>query len=160
MKSSSPDRVREYFSARGTEIHIKEFPAGTRTARQAADAVNAPLGSIVKSLVFIVEQQVILALVAGDQRADAAKIAQQGGATNARIANADEVRTHTSFVIGGVPPAGHPAKLETLVDESLFRFKSVWAAAGTPHAVFEIETRKLIVLTEGKIADITEESGK
>ena len=154
MKSSSPDRVREFFSARGIEIHIQEFPAGTRTAQQAADAVNAPLGSIVKSLVFIVNDRAILALVAGDRRADAAKIARLAGATNARIANADEVRAHTSFVIGGVPPAAHPEKLETLVDASLLRFKTVWAAAGTPNAVFEIETQKLLELVGGRVENI------
>jgi len=83
-----------------------------------------------------------------------------GGAANARIANADEVRAQTSFVIGGVPPAAHPERLETLVDESLLRFKTVWAAAGTPHAVFEIETARLIELTQGRVSDIVEVNGK
>ena len=158
--SKSVERVRDYFSARGIEIEIKEFPAGTRTAQQAADAVNAPLGSIVKSLVFIAGDRVVLALVAGDRRADAAKIAQIVGTANARIANADEVRAHTSFVIGGVPPAGHPEKLETLVDQSLLRFKTVWAAAGTPNAVFALETARLIELTQGRVSDIAEVNGK
>lgn len=122
--------------------------------------MNAPLGSIVKSLVFIAGEQVVLALIAGDRRGDAANIALAIGAANARIANADEVRAHTSFVIGGVPPAAHPEKLETLVDESLLRFNTVWAAAGTPNTVFEIEMQKLIGLTEGRVTDITETSNK
>ena len=155
-KPRSVDRVRDYFSTCNVSIAIKEFPAGTRTAQQAADAVNAPLGSIVKSLVFIAGDKAVLALVAGDRRADAAKIARQIGAAEARIANADEVRAHTSHVIGGVPPVAHPEKLETLVDESLLRFKTVWAAAGTPHAVFEIDMQKLIELTQGRVTDITE----
>lgn len=159
-KQSATERVRGFFAERRVDIEIKEFPAGTRTAQQAADAVQAPLGSIVKSLVFMAGEQVVLALVAGDRRGDAVKIARLIGATEARIANADEVRAHTSFVIGGVPPAGHPEKLTTLVDESLLRFKTVWAAAGTPHAVFQIETHRLIEITQAKIADITEAIGE
>jgi prolyl-tRNA editing enzyme YbaK/EbsC (Cys-tRNA(Pro) deacylase) len=156
IKLPATQRVRDFFAAHGNPIEIREFPAGTRTAQQAAEAVNAPLGSIVKSLVFIAGERVVLALVAGDQRGDAIRIAQQIGAPEARIANADEVRIHTGFVIGGVPPAAHPEKLETLVDETLLRFKTVWAAAGTPHAVFEIETRRLIELTQGRVVDIAE----
>lgn len=160
FKKPATERVRDYFLTHGIEIEIREFPAGTRTAQQAADAVSAPLGSIVKSLVFVAGDKVVLALVAGDRRGDAAKIAQIIGAANSRIANADEVRRHTSFVIGGVPPAAHPEKLETLVDESLLRFKTVWAAAGTPHAVFEIETARLIQLTQGRVTDIVEITGQ
>jgi len=159
-KTPATERVRDFFLAHDIEIEIKEFPAGTRTAQQAADAVKAPLGSIVKSLVFMAGEKVVLALVAGDRRGDAEKIAKIVSAANARIANADEVRAQTSFVIGGVPPAAHPRKLETLVDESLLRFKTVWAAAGTPHAVFEIETTRLIELTQGRVSDIVEVDGK
>jgi prolyl-tRNA editing enzyme YbaK/EbsC (Cys-tRNA(Pro) deacylase) len=152
------DRVREFFSSRDIPIEIKEFPAGTRTAQQAADAVNAPLGSIVKSLMFLAGEKAVLALVAGDQRGDAAKIARLIGAAEARIANADQVRARTSYVIGGVPPVAHSEKLETLVDQSLLRFKTVWAAAGSPNAVFEIETAKLIELSGGRVADIIVQS--
>lgn len=156
LKKPATERVRDFFFTHGIEIEIKEFPTGTRTAPQAAEAVGAPLGSIVKSLVFVAGDHVVLALVAGDRRGDAAKIAQIVGVSNARIANADEVRRHTGFVIGGVPPAAHPDKLDTLVDETLLRFKTVWAAAGTPHAVFVIETASLIRLTQGRVTDIVE----
>jgi prolyl-tRNA editing enzyme YbaK/EbsC (Cys-tRNA(Pro) deacylase) len=157
-KQSATERVREFFSPHGIKIDIKEFPAGTRTAQQAADAVGAPLGSIVKSLVFIAdENRPVLALVAGDRRADADKVAQLVGATKARIANANEVRAYTSFVIGGVPPVAHPEKLETFLDESLLRFNTVWAAAGTPHAVFKIELQILLQLVAGRVENISQD---
>lgn len=154
----SLERVREHLKERDVKIEIKELPASTRTAQLAAEAVGAPLGSIVKSLVFIADGKTILALVSGDQRADAMKIARLVGASQARIAKANEVREQTGYAIGGVPPIAHDAQLETLIDETLMRFKTVWAAAGTPNAVFEIETTKLIELTGGKVADVVEDS--
>lgn len=154
----SLDRVREYLKERDVQIEIRELPSSTRTAQLAADAVGAPLGSIVKSLVFNADGKAILALVSGDQRAHAMKIARLVGASQARIAKANEVREQTGYAIGGVPPIAHDAQLETLIDETLMRFKTVWAAAGTPNAVFEIETTKLIELTGGKVADVVEDS--
>lgn len=156
---SSVDRVREFFTQRGIEILIQELSSSTRTAQLAADAVGAPLGSIVKSLVFIAGDKTVLALVAGDQSADPEKIARALSEPNARIANANEVRQHTGFVIGGVPPVAHAAALATLFDKSLLRFQKVWAAAGTPNAVFEIEAEKLLALTQGQVSDIISNEG-
>ncbi len=156
----SLDRVRDFLKAHDLKLEIKELPSSTRTAQLAADAVSAPLGSIVKSLVFIADDKVVLALVSGDQRADAVKIARFVGASNARIAKAEEVREHTGYAIGGVPPIAHDAHCETLIDETLLRFKTVWAAAGTPNAVFEIETSKLIELTEGQVGDVVVEQNR
>lgn len=153
-KTRSVDRVREYFAQHGVDIDVKDLPSSTRTAPLAADAVGAALGSIVKSLVFIADGQPVLALVAGDRRADPAKIARHVGAQTAQIANADQVRAATSYAIGGVPPAGHLQPLETLLDETLFRFERVWAAAGTPNTVFEIEMHTLLQLTQGRVVDI------
>ena len=150
----SVDRVREYFAQRGVQIEVKELSASTLTAPLAAEAVGAALGSIVKSLVFIADGRAVLVLVAGDQRADAAKIAQLVGAQAARIANAEEVREQTSYAIGGVPPVAHTAPMETLIDETLLRFEKVWAAAGAPNALFEIDLRKLLELAQGRVADI------
>ncbi len=150
----SVDRVREYFSQRNITIDVKELPSSTRTAPLAADAVGTTLGSIVKSLVFVADERTVLALVAGDQRADPAKIARHVNAQAARIANANEVRAATSYAIGGVPPVAHTQPLETLIDQTLLRFDQVWAAAGAPNAVFEIEMKKLIELTQGRIEDI------
>jgi len=152
--SRSVNRVREYFAQRGMNIDVKELPSSTRTAQLAADAVGTSLGSIVKSLVFIADGRSVLALVAGDQRAEPAKIARLTNAPSARIANADEVRAATSYAIGGVPPVAHPQPLDTLIDRSLLRFDKVWAAAGAPNAVFEIETKQLIELTGGRVEDI------
>lgn len=152
--SRSVDRVRDYFSQRGMKIDVKELPSSTRTAQLAADAVGTSLGSIVKSLVFIADGRSVLALVAGDQRADPAKIARCTNAQSARIANADEVRAATSYAIGGVPPVAHSQPLETLIDRTLLRFDKLWAAAGAPNAVFEIETKQLVELTRGRVEDI------
>jgi prolyl-tRNA editing enzyme YbaK/EbsC (Cys-tRNA(Pro) deacylase) len=116
---------------------VRELPDSARTAPEAAAAVGCELGAIVKSLVFRAGDAPLLALVSGDRRADEARLAALAGAELAR-ADAGFVRTATGFAIGGVPPLGHPAPLRTLMDEGLWRFAEVWAAAGTPHAVFPI----------------------
>jgi prolyl-tRNA editing enzyme YbaK/EbsC (Cys-tRNA(Pro) deacylase) len=155
-------RVREFFTQRNLPIEITELSASTRTAQLAADAVGAPLGSIVKSLIFVAnDERTILALVAGDQRADPAKIAYAIGAQSARIANGEEVRARTTYAIGGVPPVAHPEPvegrpLETLIDRTLLRFETLWAAAGAPNALFAIPTKTLIALTRGHVEEITE----
>lgn len=151
----SVDRVREYLNQRGLDIQVKELSASTRTAALAAEAVGTPLGSIVKSLVFIADDdRTLLALVAGDQRADAAKIASLLGTRSVRLANGDQVRSRTSYAIGGVPPVAHATPLPTLVDRTLLRFDTVWAAAGAPNALFGIGTRTLLELTQGRVEDI------
>ncbi|MBI3537825.1 MAG: YbaK/EbsC family protein [Chloroflexi bacterium] len=153
----SIDRVREYLEQHHITAQVKELDASTRTASLAAQAVNAPLGSIVKSLVFLAnDTRAILALVAGDQRADVEKIARIVDAARVRIATGDEVRAHTGFAIGGVPPIAHAEKIETVIDRTLSRFEKVWAAAGAPNALFEIETQKLFELTRGRVADIAQ----
>ncbi len=151
----SVDRVRDYFAQRGEAIHVQELDASTRTAQLAADAVGTALGSIVKSLVFITDDdRTILALVAGDQRADDQKVARLVNAATARMANGEEVRRRTSYAIGGVPPVAHAAPLDTLIDETLLRFDKVWAAAGAPNALFDIEMKRLLELTRGRVEDI------
>ncbi|MBI3913478.1 MAG: YbaK/EbsC family protein [Chloroflexi bacterium] len=152
----SVDRVREYLQQNGVETRVQELTASTRTAQLAADAVGAPLGAIVKSLVMMADDRLILALVAGDQRADAAKIARLLGAKAARMANGDEVRMHTGYAIGGVPPIAHENHIETLIDRTLLRFDKVWAAAGAPNALFEIELKKLLELAHGRVEEIAE----
>ncbi len=151
----SVDRVRDYITQRGLNIQVKELPSSTRTAQLAADAVGTQLGSIVKSLVFVADDdRTVLALVAGDQKADAAKIARHLGANAVRMANGEEVRARTSYAIGGVPPVAHPMPLVTLVDRTLLRFEQVWAAAGAPNALFGIECKTLLELTHGRVEDI------
>lgn len=156
--AKSIDRVRDFFRANQLEIEIHELPNSTRTAQLAADAVGCELGQIVKSLVFILdERDTVLALVAGDRRADPFKIARALRASTVRIANANEVRARTGFAIGGVAPIAHTSdEISTkLVDESLLRFEVVWAAAGTPHSVFPIRLATLLELTGAQVAEIT-----
>ncbi len=151
----SVDRVREYFAQRGLDIRVQELAESTRTAQMAADAVGTALGSIVKSLVFITDDdRTVLALVAGDQRADAEKLAKAVGVSKVRMANGEQVRERTSYAIGGVPPVGHSTLLDTYVDDTLLRFEQLWAAAGAPNALFRIDTKTLINLTQGRVQDI------
>ncbi|OQY86187.1 MAG: hypothetical protein B6D41_13595 [Chloroflexi bacterium UTCFX4] len=156
--AKSINRVRDFFRANNLDIEIRELPDSTRTAQLAADAVGCALGQIVKSLVFILdERDTVLALVAGDRRADPFKIARALRASTVRIANANEVRERTGFAIGGVAPVAHigDAIHTTLLDDSLLRFENVWAAAGTPHAVFPIALATLQKLTDAQAAEIT-----
>jgi prolyl-tRNA editing enzyme YbaK/EbsC (Cys-tRNA(Pro) deacylase) len=156
--TKSIDRVRDFFRANNLDIEIHELPNSTRTAQLAADAVGCELGQIVKSLVFILdERDTVLALVAGDRRADPFKIARALRASTVRIANANEVRERTGFAVGGVAPVAHTSDAihTKLMDDSLLRFEIVWAAAGTPHAVFPIDRPTLEQLTGAQVADIT-----
>ena len=128
-------RLRE----RGLDIQVRELAQSTRTAAEAAAAVGAEVGQIVKSLVFAGDGGTpFLVLCAGDRRVDSDRLG--GGAP----ASADAVRAATGFAIGGVPPLGHDRPLRTIVDASLRRFDTVWCAAGTPNAVFAVRTEDLI----------------
>lgn len=160
--AKSIDRVRDFFRANHLDIEIHELPDSTRTAQLAAQAVGCELGQIVKSLVFVLDEHAtILALVAGDRRADPFKIARALRASTVRIANANEVRTRTGFAIGGVAPVAHTSDeiSAKVIDESLLRFDIVWAAAGTPHSVFPIARARLVELTNAQVADITSTEG-
>jgi Cys-tRNA(Pro) deacylase len=153
---SSVDRVQEFLQAHGLDTRVVELDKSSRTAQMAADAIGTELGSIVKSLVFVADGAIILALVAGDRRADLTKLSQAAQAGQIRIANADEVREKTGYAIGGVPPVAHRDAMPTLIDRSLGRFKTVYAAAGSPRAIFAIEFTALTELTRGRLVDITE----
>jgi Cys-tRNA(Pro) deacylase len=157
MKSKSVNRVRQYFKDNGLEISVIELDKSTRTAQLAAEAIGTELGSIVKTLVFLADGKPALVLVAGDRRADTKKLAQVLEARKVKIADADTVRAETGFAIGGVPPVGHHAPLPTLIDQSLGRFETVYAAAGSPRAVFPIAYDMLLQVTEGQVADVTED---
>jgi len=141
------DRLREL----GLDAEIRELSDSTRTAQEAADAVGAELGQIVKSLVFVDGDGALLCLCAGDRRVDTAKLGD-----DVRQARGDEVRDATGFAIGGVPPLGHDRPVRTVVDESLRRFETVWCAGGTPHAVFPVETEALIAaIPDGQVGNVT-----
>lgn len=160
--SRSVERVRSALASLGLSgAEIVELDASTRTAVEAAAVVGCELGAIVKSLVFragsaeVSSAAAVLALVSGDRRADEALVAAAAGAPSVGRADADFVRAATSFAIGGVAPVGHPAPLRTVMDEDLLRFDVVWAAAGSPYAVFgvaPVELARAIGVTPARIA--------
>ena len=151
-----PQRVQAVLRGLGVEIEIGELGASTRTAQQAAEAIGTELGSIVKSLVFLADGQPIIILVAGDRRADPAKLKALLGARRVMIADADQVRQTTGYAIGGVPPVGHRTLLPVWIDRTLSRFEAVYAAAGGPRAIFPIAYSKLVEVSGGSVADLTE----
>lgn len=152
MKASVA-RVVAALAALGVEAQVTEFPQSTRTADEAAAAIGAEVGQIVKSLVFVAGDRPILALVSGTNRADPEKLAALAGAPISR-ADADAVRAATGFSIGGVPPVGHTTPLPTYLDRDLLRYETVWAAAGTPNAVFPITPAELERITGATVADL------
>jgi prolyl-tRNA editing enzyme YbaK/EbsC (Cys-tRNA(Pro) deacylase) len=147
---SAVDRFQSALRARGVEVEPRVLPDSARTAPEAAAAVGTEVGAIVKSLVFRCGDEAVLALVSGANRADEARLEEEFGAAVSR-ADADFARAATGFSIGGVPPLGHPAPLRTIVDEDLLRYEVVWAAAGTPHAVFPIAPAELAQLAGGRV---------
>lgn len=150
----SVERVRRFLREYGLEIEVRELAESTKTAPMAAKAVGAPLGSIVKSLLFLADGRPILVLVAGDRRADVQRIAELVKAREVKIADAETVRYVTGYAIGGVPPAGHKEPLPTLVDDSLLRYDVVYAAAGAPNAIFAIPIQVLLDLVGGEVANL------
>jgi prolyl-tRNA editing enzyme YbaK/EbsC (Cys-tRNA(Pro) deacylase) len=131
-------RVVDAARGAGLPIEVVRFPDGTRTAEDAARAVGCSVGQIVKSLVFIVDGDPVVALVAGSDRLDPARLATATGGSLARRADGDEVRAATGYAIGGVPPLGHARALPVVIDERLLAHAEVWAAAGLPDAVFRV----------------------
>lgn len=143
----------------GLNINIKEFEETTRTAEDAAAAIGCTVAQIVKSLVFVVNGQPVIALVSGPNRLDEKKLAALYGVGKKKVkrANADVVRQATGFAIGGVPPFGHATPLPVYIDEDFWQFEVIWAAAGTPNAVFAIIPDDLVRATRGIRADLKKE---
>ena len=136
----------------GLEIEPRSFPEGTRTAQEAADAIGVELGQIVKSLIFGVDGEVVLAYVSGANRLDEKLLAAAAGGSRCERVDADAVRKATGFPIGGVPPFGHTTQLRVFIDPDLLQFDEVWAAAGTWNDVFGIEPHKLVEASGGVVA--------
>jgi len=145
---SAVDRVVAALAGAGVDPEVREFPEGTRTAPEAAAAVGCDVGQICKSLVFRVGDDPLLVIASGANRVDEARF----GATKA---DAAFVRETTGFAIGGVPPVGHARPIDTVVDEDLLRYDVVWAAAGTPRAVFAIAPRALVDVSGGRVARVS-----
>ena len=153
------ERVQAALDILGLGIHVVEFEASTATAPEAAAAAGCELGAIVKSLLFLIDGQPHLVLVAGDRMADHKKLAArfEVGKKRVKLADAETVLRVTGYEVGGVSPVGHPVKLPTLVDASLSRFETVWAAAGAHNAVFPIAFSELVEITGGRVVALTEE---
>ena len=151
--SEAARRVADALAAAGVVAEVRAYAESTRTADEAAAAVGANVGQIVKSLVFLADGRPILALVSGANRLDTAKLAQIAGAKITR-ADADTVREATGYAIGGVPPVGLATPLPVYCDRDLMRYAEVWAAAGTPHAVFSIAPETLARITNAEIVDL------
>lgn len=153
--SASAQKVRDALSARGMTLQVVELPGSTRTAREAAQAIGCGVGQIVKSLVFKGKRSAkpVLVIASGSNRVDERKIEALIGEPLGK-ADADFVRQHTGFVIGGVPPVGHNQPLLTYVDADLLQYTEIWAAAGTPHAVFRLTPQELCELTGGEIVEL------
>jgi prolyl-tRNA editing enzyme YbaK/EbsC (Cys-tRNA(Pro) deacylase) len=151
---ASAGRVLAAASDLGLRIDIRAFPEGTRTAEDAARAVGCDVAQIVKSLVFVAGDRPVLALVAGSNRLDEAKLAAIAGSGAVRRASADEVRAATSYAVGGVPPFGHPSPVPTWIDHDLLGHDEIWMAAGTPHHVFALPPAALVGATGAEPADL------
>ena len=154
----SAQKIQNILRGLGSDYKVIEFTDSTRTAQEAADRVGCQLGQIVKSLVFKgrSSNKGILVLTSGLNRVDENKISQYAGESIGR-ADPEFVRTVTGFSIGGVPPVGHVQPLETYIDEDLLQYTDVWAAAGTPNAVFQMPSSDLERITNGKIMRVKPE---
>lgn len=142
-------RLAQRLRERGLQVEVRTLSDSARTAALAAAALDVEVGQIVKSLVFLRSDEPVVVLCAGDRRVDAERLGLVP-------APADRVRAVTGFSIGGVPPLGHEVQLPTTIDESLRRFDVVWAAAGTPHDVFAVQTEALIgAIPAGEVVDVS-----
>jgi Cys-tRNA(Pro) deacylase len=146
--------VMEAGNLLGIPVRPREFPESTRTAVDAALAIGVDLGQIVKSLVFCVDGEVVVALVSGSNLLDEAKLASAAGGDHAWREDADTVREATGFPVGGIPPFGHRAPLRVFVDTDLLQYDEVWAAAGTPHVNFPVAPAALVRGTAGQVCDL------
>lgn len=148
-------RVQTTLIQAGCSALVRELPDSTRTAVEAAQAVGCEVGQIVKSLVFILDPpgKIILLLVSGANRVNENAVGEKLRGRLSK-ASAAQVEAETGFVIGGVPPVGHTKPLETYIDEDLMHYELVWAAAGTPHAVFPINPAELMRITGAALLSV------
>jgi Cys-tRNA(Pro) deacylase len=152
----SAQKVADAAQQLGLNIEIVEFAQTTRSAQEAADAIGCDVAQIVKSLCFVVNGRSTICLVSGANQLDERKLAALAGVGRKQVkrADADTVKAATGFSIGGVPPFGHVTAVPIFIDADLMQFDVVWAAAGTPFAVFACAPAELARVTQGQIADI------
>jgi Cys-tRNA(Pro) deacylase len=151
---SASSRVLAALRRAGIETEILQFPQETRTAQDAAAAVGTTVAQIVKSLVFLADGRPVLALVSGANQVDPRKLADAAGVSTVVKAAAGQVREATGFAIGGVPPLGHVRALPVFLDADLMRLDVVYAAAGTPNAVFAIAPAELRRITAAAVVEL------
>lgn len=146
-------KVVDAAATEGIDVEVVEYPDGTRTAQDAAAAVGCEVGQIVKSLIFSVDGELVLALTSGRNRVDTDSLTVAADGSSCDRADADQVREVTGFAIGGVPPFGHVLAVRSFFDPALLTYDTVWAAAGTPRHVFEIDPNRLLEMTGATLAD-------
>ena len=156
LEKETVKRVEKKLKDFDNNLKIIILEASARTALDAASSLGCEVGAIVKSLLFKTENSFTLCLISGDRKASLNKIKKILNIKDACLASADEVKKVTGFTIGGVSPIGHINKIEILIDNSLKRFKFLFAAAGHPNCVFKIDFKNLQNITNGKIKDISE----
>jgi len=150
--SPSAQKIQDHLNSLGYDYQVVEHAESTRTALEAAERAGCELGQIVKSLIFKGKQsgKPILVLTSGTNRVDEKRIREYAEEKIGK-ADADFVRSVTGYAIGGVPPIGHNEKMETYIDEDFLQYETIWAAAGTPKAIFELKTEDLQKMTGGKV---------
>jgi prolyl-tRNA editing enzyme YbaK/EbsC (Cys-tRNA(Pro) deacylase) len=155
---SLPDaslRVIEAGRVLGFDIDMHEFPEGTKTSQDAADAIGCELSAIAKSIVLTLDDtEQVVVFASGDTRIDVERLAAVAGATTARRATLDEARAATGFAAGGTPPFGYGGPVRVFADLALQRHQDVWSAGGTPTTVFPIPLTQLVSLTGAEWADL------
>ena len=156
MSDVHPNTLRVIAAAReaGLEITTRRFPEGTKTAADAAAAIGVSVGQIVKSLVFAVDGEIVMAYVSGSNQLDEKKLAAAAGGAKCSRVDADAVRAATGYPIGGVPPLGLATQMRIFIDPDLLQYDEVWAAAGTWNDVFAIKPDSLVLSTGGLIVDL------
>jgi prolyl-tRNA editing enzyme YbaK/EbsC (Cys-tRNA(Pro) deacylase) len=153
--SASAQKVQEALTALGLPCQVVELPASTRTAQEAAQAIGCTVAQIVKSLIFRGTRtgRALLVLVSGVNRVNEKRLGEMAGEPVGK-ADADFVRRHAGFAIGGVPPLGHFTGIETYIDADLLQYPEIWAAAGTPRAVFRLSPQDLQKMNHGSVVSI------
>ena len=153
--SKNAQIVQNVLNQKGLEFKVVELPASTRTANEAAATIDCQVGQIIKSILFVTHntRKPILVLASGTNRINEKAIEKEIGMKIVK-ADADFTKDITGFPIGGVPPVGHKQIIDTYIDEDLLQFDGLWAAAGTPNAVFRLCSADLSKMTDGKIISI------
>jgi len=147
---SASQKVQDYLDQFGLDLSVRQFPDSTRTAQEAADAVGCEVGQIAKSLVFRSGEKPLLFLVSGKNQLNVKKVSRDLGIPIEK-ADAQFVRDTSGYAIGGVPPVAHAVKMKIFIDQDLMAYDLIWAAAGTPHAVFQLKSSDLPRITRGEV---------